>query len=149
MDTTADTGTPSASVAIVPIVGEHDLSRCETLKVALARAAIRAPNVIVDLSRCDFLDSTVIRVLLDAQIVVVRDEGSFGVALPAEPNAVTRIAELVHLSQRVPTYSSVAAALESLQGGAFEAHDTNEPQTFAVTADGACDRVLLWDGTAS
>lgn len=115
MDDTADAWTGSASVAIVPLVGEHDLSGYESLKAALARAAIRAPNVIVDLSRCYFIDCTVIRLLLDAQTVVVRDEGGFGVALPAGPNAVTRIAELVALSRRVPTYPSVAAAMESMQ----------------------------------
>lgn len=114
MGYTADTKTGPLSVAIVPLVGELDLSGCESLNVALAKAAIRAPNVIVDLSRCSFIDCTVIRLLIDAQNVVARNQGSFGVALPAEPNAVTRIAELVQLSQRVPTYSSVAAAIERL-----------------------------------
>ena len=115
MDATADAWTASPSVAIVPLTGEHDLSGYESLKVALARATIRAPHVIVDLSHCNFIDCTVISLLLDAQSVVARDEGGFGVVLPAEPNAVTRIAELVHFSQRILTYSSVAAALESVQ----------------------------------
>ena len=115
MDTTADTWTASPSVAIVPLTGEHDLSRYESLKAALARASIRAPDVIVDLSHCNFIDCTVISLLLDAQSVVGRDEGRFGAVLPAEPNAVTRIAEFVHFSQQILTYSSVAAALESLQ----------------------------------
>lgn len=110
-----DSLTRSPSVAVVPLVGEKDLSAHDSLKVALARAAIQAPNVIIDLSRCDFIDSSVIGLLLDTQRIVARDGGAFVVALPAEPNAVTRIAELVHLSQRVPTYPSVAAALESLQ----------------------------------
>ena len=109
MDITADSWT--ASVAIVPLVGEHDLSRHESLRVALARASIRAPNVIVDLSQCTFIDCTVVRLLLDAQSVVRRDEGDFGVVLPAAPNAVTRIAELVQLSQRARTYSSVEEAI--------------------------------------
>jgi anti-anti-sigma factor len=122
MDNTFDTPqTGSPSVAIVPLVGEHDLSCYESLKVAFARAAVQAPNVIVDLSRCEFIDSTVIRALLDAQSVVARDSGSFGVALPAEPNAVTRLVELVHLAQRVPTYPSVEAALKSFQQGDFAA----------------------------
>ena len=54
---------------------------------------------------------TVITLLLDAQSVVRRDEGDFGVVLPAGPNAVTRIAELVQLSQRARTYSSVEEAI--------------------------------------
>jgi anti-anti-sigma factor len=119
MDITADTRTASPSVAIVPLVGEHDLSRYESLRVALARASIRAPNVIVDLSQCNLIDCTVIRLLLDAQSVVARDEGGFGVVLPAEPNAVTRIAEVVQLSQRARTYSSVEEALGKLEEGTF------------------------------
>jgi anti-anti-sigma regulatory factor len=48
--------TQTATVAIVPLIGEYDLSGYEPLKAALARAAIQAPNVIVDLSHCDFID---------------------------------------------------------------------------------------------
>jgi anti-anti-sigma regulatory factor len=48
--------TQTATVAIVPVIGEHDLSGYEPLKAVLARAAIQAPNVIVDLSHCDFID---------------------------------------------------------------------------------------------
>lgn len=56
-----------------------------------------------------------IGLLLDAHSVVARDAGSFGVAMPAEPNAVTRVAELVHLSQRIPSYASVTDALANGQ----------------------------------
>ena len=48
--------TQTATVAVVPLVGEHDLIGYELLKAVLARAAIQAPNVIVDLSHCDFID---------------------------------------------------------------------------------------------
>jgi anti-anti-sigma factor len=84
--------TQTATVAIVPVIGEHDLSGYEPLKAVLARAAIQAPNVIVDLSHCDFIDAAVIGLLLDAHSVVARDAGSFRVARPAEPSAVTRVA---------------------------------------------------------
>ena len=53
--------------------------------------------------------------LLDAHSVVARDAGSFGVAMPAEPNAVTRVAEPVHLSQRIPSYGPVTDALANGQ----------------------------------
>ena len=38
--------TQTATVAVVPLVGEHDLIGYELLKAVLARAAIQAPNVI-------------------------------------------------------------------------------------------------------
>jgi anti-anti-sigma factor len=99
------------SVAIVSLLGEHDLGDSEPLKVAFARAAIRAPNVIVDLSDCSFIDSTVIALLLHAQSVVAQDGGRFAVALPTKPNAVTRVVDLMQLVQLVPVYASVEDAL--------------------------------------
>jgi anti-anti-sigma factor len=82
------------------LTGEFDIAECEPLKAALARAAIRAVNVIVDLSQCAFVDCAVIGLLLHAQTVVARDGKHFGIALPSEPNAVIRAADLVHLSAR-------------------------------------------------
>jgi anti-anti-sigma factor len=99
------------SVAIVSLLGEHDLGDSEPLKVAFARAAIRARNVIVDLSDCSFIDSIVIALLLHAQSVVAQDGGRLAVALPTEPNAVNRVADVMHLCRLVPVYASVEAAL--------------------------------------
>ena len=48
--------TQTATVAVVPLIGEHDLSGYELVKPVLARAAIQAPSEIVDLSPCDFID---------------------------------------------------------------------------------------------
>ena len=109
---------PTASVAIVSLIGEHDLSGQASLKAAFTKAAIRAPHVIVDLSLCEFIDSTVISVLVSAQRVLVRDRGTLLVALPAEPNPVTRVADLMHLADMFPIYDSLEAALASLQPAA-------------------------------
>jgi len=103
----------SSSLAIVSLVGDHGLSDVTSLRVVFARAAIRAPNVIADLSRCSFADSTVIEVLIHAQTIITKDHGRFAVALPEEPNAVSRLAQLVHLSELMPTYASLAEALAS------------------------------------
>src|SRR3954452_18538733 len=51
-------------MALVALIGEHDLGHYETLKAVLARAALRAPNVVVDLSECAFVDSTVLQLML-------------------------------------------------------------------------------------
>jgi anti-anti-sigma factor len=120
-----DTGPPPPSrvelssaarhVAVVALIGEHDLAGCETVRTALARAAIRAPHVLVDLTACDFIDSTVISMLLHTETVVTRDGGRLVVALPGEHSSVTRMAELIKLAQRIPTYASVDAALSSLE----------------------------------
>src|SRR3954451_25053868 len=80
----------SASVAVVSLTGEHDLGGYEPLRTGVARAAIRGAHVIVDLSACDFIDSTVISILLHTETIIASDGGRLVVALPAEDNAVTR-----------------------------------------------------------
>ena len=106
---------PTADVAIVALIGEHDLNDYASLKLAFSKAAIEATHVVVDLSRCEFVDSTTISGLLAAQSVVVRDHGRFVVALPHEPNAVTRVADIMRLAELLPVYASVEAALASFQ----------------------------------
>lgn len=114
MPNTVEITTATPSVSIVSLVGDHDLGEYESLKVAFARAAIRAPNLVADLSRCAFIDSTVIGLLLHAERLVAKDRGRLVVALPAQAGPVTRVAELVRLSELLPTFVSVEAALASL-----------------------------------
>jgi anti-anti-sigma regulatory factor len=108
------TSAPPA-ITIVSLIGDHDLADYESLNVAFARAMIRTPNVIVDLARCSFIDSTVASVLFHAHSVVATAGGRFGVALPSEANAVTRLSELVQLPLLAPTYASLAEVLASFQ----------------------------------
>ena len=67
---TEDLGMPSvevvrhsARIAVVSLVGEHDLSTKDRMLDALASAASQ-PCVVVDLSRCTFVDSSFIGVLV-------------------------------------------------------------------------------------
>ena len=74
-----DTGTPppnrveltsaAADVAVVTLIGEHDLGQYDTLAAVLARAGVGALNVIVDLTHCAFVDSITISLLLNADPV--------------------------------------------------------------------------------
>src|SRR4051794_40608205 len=105
----------SPSIAVISLTGDHDLGGYEPLRTAFARAAIRGADVIVDLAHCDFIDSTVISMLLHTETIVTRAGGRLVVALPVEQNAVTRVAELIKLAQLLPTHASFAAALASLQ----------------------------------
>jgi anti-anti-sigma regulatory factor len=109
----------SPSITIVSLIGDHDLGDYKSLKIAFARATIRAPNVIADLERCSFIDSTVVSLLFHAHRVVASDGGSFGVALPTERNDVTRVSELMQLPLLVPTHASLAEALASVEQEQF------------------------------
>ena len=105
---------PAPRVAVVSLMGEHDLGDYVLLKVAFAKATSRALNVIADLARCEFIDSTVVSMLLLAQNLILQDGGRFAVVLPDEPNPVTRTADLLHLPDLMPTYHTMEEAHASL-----------------------------------
>lgn len=100
-------------VALVALIGEHDLGHYETLKSVLARAAVRAPNVVVDLSECAFIDSTVLQLMLHTHAVTSKAGGTFAVVIAPEPGAVARLAELVRLDLILPVHPSLDAAIAS------------------------------------
>jgi anti-anti-sigma factor len=102
-------------IAIVALIGEHDVSHYDSLKIVLARAAIRAPNVIVDLSECRFIDSTVISLLLHGSRVMTRYGGAFSVVVPARPGPVARLAELSRLAEMISVHASLEAAMASFE----------------------------------
>jgi anti-anti-sigma factor len=110
--------TARRGVAIVSLIGEHDLGDYAPLKVAFAKATTRASNVVADLSRCDFIDSTVVSTLLAAQSLLMQNGGRLALALPEEPNPVTRTADLLKLSDLMPTYANLQDALASLPSAA-------------------------------
>src|SRR3954451_21341240 len=81
---------PSASLAIVELVGEHDLGDYKNLAESLALAAARRRHVLVDLSRCAFIDSTVVALLLAARDEVTSDPGRGSLLLPPRAGAAAR-----------------------------------------------------------
>ena len=106
---------PAPGLAIVRMRGEHDLSTAPRLTQALDQAAAHS-NVIVDLSECDFIDSTVIaRLLSTANDVRAQDE-QLVVVIPPESKTVARVAHLIHLSELIPVHTSQSDAIASLEG---------------------------------
>jgi anti-anti-sigma factor len=120
---------PAPRVAVVSLVGEHDLGDYVPLKVAFAKATTRAVNVVADLSLSAFIDSTVVSMLLLAQSLTLQDGGRLAVVLPDEPNPVTRTADLLNLPDLMPTYPTIEEALASFPHAsrADLRHTTIEP----------------------
>jgi anti-anti-sigma factor len=118
-----DTGTPppnrveltsaARDVAVVALIGEHDLGHFTALKSVLARAAVRARNVVVDLSDCAFMDSTTLRVVLHTHAVTTKAGGALAVVVAPEPGQVKSLAEIVRLDQILPVHASLDAAMAS------------------------------------
>jgi anti-anti-sigma factor len=101
-DIRLDLECPTASVAIVHLRGEHDLATHESLKRVLASATSRRRHLLVDLSQCAFISSTVITLLLHAQGEVVSDGGEFAVIVPDTLGPIRRIADVMQLDQLFP-----------------------------------------------
>ena len=104
----------TADIAVVALIGEHDLGHYEDLAAVLARAAVRAPNVIVDLTHCEFVDSTTLSLLLNTHAYVTGAGGGLSVVIAPDSGPVRHLAELVRLDQILPVYPSLDTAVESV-----------------------------------
>ena len=71
----------SAETSIVTLHGEHDLGSAAQLTVALAVAA-RCPNILVDVSDSEFIDSSVISAFLRAARKARQRDGALELVVP-------------------------------------------------------------------
>ena len=109
----------SNDTSVVALVGEHDLHSRVALEATLAYAA-EGRNVLVDLSRCSFVDSAIISLLLSTQRTVRKREGRCELVIPPDSGDVTRLFEIsgisglfrVHPSRNVGFASMASPALE-------------------------------------
>ncbi len=95
-----DTGTPppnrveltsaAADVAVVTLIGEHDLGQYDTLAAVLARAGVGALNVIVDLTHCAFVDSITISLLLNTHAYVTGAGGGLSLVIAGRAGSPAR-----------------------------------------------------------
>ncbi len=97
-------------LAIVTLQGEHDISTSGPLEQALEQAAAHS-NVLVDLSLCTFVDSTVITVLIRTSESVTAGGEQLVLVIPPAQRAIARVAQMTGLGQLVPLYESREAAL--------------------------------------
>ena len=101
-------------LALVSVRGEHDLSTTPELTQALEQAAAHS-NVLVDLSDCSFMDSSVIKALIKtARALEARGE-QLALVIPPEHRFVAQIAHMTHLSEIFPIYPSRGAGLASMR----------------------------------
>jgi anti-anti-sigma factor len=78
--------------ALVSLGGEHDLASSDELRATLEPIL---GNVLVDLTRCEFIDSTVIGVLLAKQKDMQREGRRLDLVVPRENAAVARVIDVV------------------------------------------------------
>jgi anti-anti-sigma factor len=115
----------SATASIVTLRGEHDLNSAPKIATALKEASIRR-NVLVDLSQCDFMDSSVISALFRASNSLHERGGQLSLVIPGDRHgAVRSLFEIMSLARLIPTHETRAAAISYL--------DTAQPATNAPT----------------
>lgn len=102
----------SPALAMVSLIGRHDLGRSQALRDAFASVA-ECPDVVVDLTHCSFIDSTAIHIFVLARAITHTHGGCFTLVVPPEQIAVARVVELTRLGDLVAVHSSQQSALAS------------------------------------
>jgi anti-sigma B factor antagonist len=107
-------------VAVLVLHGEHDLSTAPDVRAAVDQALAAGGDVIIDLTRTEFIDSSILGVLVAGYRSVNEEpEGGRTFAVVAEPDGpVTRLFELVAISDLIHVYPTRAAALAAANGAA-------------------------------
>jgi anti-sigma B factor antagonist len=96
---------------VVAAIGEVDVFTAPQLDAELSRlTADGRTDLVVDLSRVDFLDSTGLSVLVKALKRVREADGRLVVVVTAD--RVAKVFRLTGLDQLIPLHPSVAEALE-------------------------------------
>src|SRR4051794_39930134 len=87
-----DSGPGPEGVQVVILRGEVDMSHEEELRAELRRAvASDADGIVVDLTECEFIDSTGVRALLLSREAQESEHGANGVAVAAASEQILRI----------------------------------------------------------
>ena len=112
-----NSGPGPEDVRVVHVRGEVDMSHEEELRSEL-RSAVAADQsrIVVDLTECEFIDSTGIRALLLSREAQHSEGGSERLAVAASSEQILRILSVMGLDRVIPirpTVEEAAAALSA------------------------------------
>ncbi|MDP9255636.1 MAG: STAS domain-containing protein [Actinomycetota bacterium] len=99
---------------VLALSGEHDLATKPRLLDALA-AVRNKPNLIVDLSPCTFLDSTIIGVLLTACPISPPSAQRIALVVPESTSSVNRAVSVIGLRDLLVVHETIDHALRSIE----------------------------------
>jgi anti-anti-sigma factor len=105
----------SADAAVVTLRGEHDLESQPRVSAALTAAGV-CPHVVVDLSGCTFVDSSLIAALLREARVLGTRGGTLPLVVGEDARSVHRTLDLMGIVTILPLHDSRAAALDAITG---------------------------------
>jgi anti-sigma B factor antagonist len=102
---------------VVRVTGEVDMSHEEQLRAELHRAVeTDTKGIVVDLTECEFIDSSGIRALLLSREEKQPDGDSETLAVAASSDQILRILGVMGLDQVIPIRPTVEEAAAALSG---------------------------------
>jgi anti-anti-sigma factor len=104
----------SNRTAVVALIGEHDLDSRSALR-ATGAYATESRNLLIDLTRCTFVDSAVISLLLATQRRLEAARGRCELIVPSQPGYVTRLFEVTGIATLFSVHTSRSTALAGIE----------------------------------
>jgi anti-sigma B factor antagonist len=106
-------------VAVVVVEGEHDVYTAPSLSEHVESVLEEQVPFVIDLTPTTFVDSSVLRVLLEARRRAEERGVGFAVALgTGDSDPVRRVLDITGLVPVLPVHSGLDAAVEAARGGA-------------------------------
>jgi anti-sigma B factor antagonist len=104
-------------VWVVRVRGEVDMSHEEELRTELRQAvASEADGIVVDLTECEFIDSSGVRVLLLSREAQESEKGPDALAVAASSEQILRILSVMGVDRVIPIRPTVDEAAAALSG---------------------------------
>ncbi|MGE5746585.1 MAG: STAS domain-containing protein [Solirubrobacterales bacterium] len=104
-------------VYLVRVSGEVDMSHEEELRGELRTAvAADAKGVVVDLTECEFIDSSGVRALLLSREAQHSDQDSERLAVAAASDQILRILSVMGIDRVIPIRPTIEEAAAALSG---------------------------------
>jgi anti-sigma B factor antagonist len=104
-------------VVVVSLTGEHDLTTAPTLRERLEEAVKQGAPVVVNLSSAEFIDSSIIGVVLDMHRRAEKAGLGFATALEDGAAQVRRVLQVTGLDENLPVRDSESEAIERARAG--------------------------------
>jgi anti-sigma B factor antagonist len=112
-----DSGPGPENVHVVRVRGEVDMSHEEELRGELRNAIAAEPKgIVVDLTECEFIDSSGVRALLLSREAQNSDEGSEHLAVAASSEQILRILGVMGIDRVIPIRPTVEEAAAAITG---------------------------------
>ena len=107
----------SASAAVVTLGGEHDVASRDAIAEAFGVAAT-GRDLLIDLSDCSFIDSTIIKLLLRTMRSLEDRDGRLELVIDSAGSGhVARVAELMGIADVITTHATRSDGIRSLAAG--------------------------------